>query len=214
MSVPESPISCCSYVPGSGFFFFPWSNGMHFLYPIRYWFLSNVPITILKNFSSLLFFLLLSLQSSLGHDRSHSRVKQIGIHTPTQPPRDLGQATYYSEPQFSYLHNGDTMSLRLGGSLLFQSSLLLFISITSPPTPTPSYRSFTCLHSWLCLFFLFQFYLITICHVTLIFYWKERELGTPRPPSPSFGTGSWTASKIVILVTTEDKWGLQSLKCT
>lgn len=137
------------------FFFFPWSNGMHFLYPIRYWFLSNVPITILKNFSSLLFFLLLSLQSSLGHDRSHSRVKQIGIHTPTQPPRDLGQATYYSEPQFSYLHNGDTMSLRLGGSLLFQSSLLLFISITSPPTPTPSYRSFTCLHSWLCLFFFF-----------------------------------------------------------
>lgn len=52
----------------------------------------------------------------------------------------------------------------------------------------------------------------------LIFYWKKQNKkenwGTPCPPSFLFSTGSWTASKFVILFTTEDQWGLQSLRCT
>lgn len=111
---------------------------MHFLYPIQYRFLSNVPMTIFKNFSSLLFSLLPLLHDRLGHDRSRSRVKQMGIHILTQPPRDLGQATYYSEPQFSCLQNGDSsVSPAWRESPFPVSAFAFYIHHLSPRPPPP-----------------------------------------------------------------------------
>lgn len=59
------------------------------------------------------------------------------------------------EPQFSYWQNGDTSVFSPWSWFSFPDCSFAFYISYFCPYPHPSCRSFTCLHSWLCLFWFF-----------------------------------------------------------